>query len=271
MLKPMRSVRAHSAASGWAVPLVLLLWAQVKPTAACGPPLPNVVRVAPFDVQGAATLPAHQRPLLPTNVDVRIEVLHANRVDAASFRLRADYPLKTEKEEPLRADAKGGTVTVSLRSKQPLRPGVGYAVYGLLAGKRQRVFQFQTALTADRSAPGAVQATGAVQIARFAPPGGVCEDGHPRLILTVTASDDQTREDRLRYLVEGAGEPQLVSPTCRRIDVPLGAEPSPATVRITAVDLAGNRGPSASVPLPPAIAGSWDVVRSHRECPPAAR
>lgn len=275
ILKRMRTVREHTAASGLALTLTLLitgmLAAQGQRSAACGPPTLNVVRTSPFVVQGTATLPAHQRPLLPTNVDFRFDVLHADRVDAASFRLRADYPLKTEKEEPLRTDVKGTTITVSLRSKQPLRPGVGYSVYGMLAGKRQRVFQFQTAKAADRVAPSAVQAVQAVQIARFVPPGGLCEDGHARVLLTVAASDDQTREDRLRFVVEGAGEPQLLGSGCRRLEVSLDPAAPPARLRVTAVDLAGNRGPSTSVDIPPAIAGSWDVLRSQRECEPTTR
>ena len=271
MLKLMRTTREPTAASGLALSLALMIAAQADRAAACGPPPPNFVRVSPFVVQGAATLPAHERPLLPTNVDFRFDVLYADRVDAGSFRLRPDFPLKTETEEPLRAESQGAAVSVWLRAKQPLRPGVGYSVYGLLAGKRYRVFQFQTAPTADRAAPSEVHAAGAVHVARFVPPGGRCEDGHARLVLTVAASDDQTRPDRLRFVVEGAGEPQVLTSRCGRIEVPLDALAPQATLRIAAVDLAGNRGPSTVVTIPSPIAGSWDVLRSQRECEPASR
>lgn len=271
MLKLMRTTREPTAASGLALSLALMIAAQADRAAACGPPPPNFVRVSPFVGQGAAMLPAHERPLLPTNVDFRFDVLYADRVDAGSFRLRADFPLKTESEQPLHAEIQGAAVTVWLRSKLPLRPGVGYSVYGLLAGKRQRVFQFQTAPTADRAAPSEVQAAGAVHVARFAPPGGRCEDGHERLVLTVTASDDQTRPDRLRFVVEGAGEPQLLTSRCRQIEVPLGALVSQTSVRIAAVDLAGNRGPSTVVAIPPAVPGSWDLLRSQHECESTSR
>ena len=241
----------------------------VEPTArACEPPPPNVVRLNPFVTQGPATLAAKDRPLLPRNVDFRVDILHAQQVDAASFRLRPDFPLKTEKELPLTAERHGDEVWVSVRAPQPLRAGVGYSVYGVLAGKRQRIVQFHTAPDEDRTPPSAVQLAAPLQLGRFAPAIGLCDDGHPRLIVAVTARDDRTREDRLRYLVEGAGEPRLLTSWCRKLEIPLDGPPA-APLRIRAVDLAGNRGPESTITPPAASPGSWDAVRSARECQPA--
>jgi len=240
----------------------------VQPTArACEPPPPNVVRLNPFVTQGPATLAAKDRPIFPRNIDFRVDILHAHQVDAASFRLRPDFPLKTEKELPLVAEPHGDEVWVSVRAPQPLRAGVGYSVYGVLAGKRQRILQFHTAPDEDRTPPSAVQLDAPVQLGRFAPAIGLCDDGHPRLIVTVTARDDRTREDRLRYLVEGAGEQRLLTGWCRKLEIRLDGPPA-TPLRIRAVDLAGNRGPDSTITLPAVSPGSWDAVRSARECQP---
>lgn len=235
---------------------------------ACEPPMPNVVRLNPFVTQGSAVLPAKNRPVMPRNIDFRFDVLHAYQVDVSSFRLRPDYPLKTEKEHPLAAEAHAEHVQVTVRSPQPLRPSVGYSVYGIVAGKRQRVFQFQTTASEDHAPPTAVQITNPLALGRFKPASGLCDDGHSRLLLSVAASDDSAREDQLRYLVEGAGEPQLLTSWCRMIEIRLDSPP-PAPLRVHALDLAGNHGPVTPVPVPAVSPGSWDALRSARECQPS--
>lgn len=234
---------------------------------ACEPPMPNVVRLNPFVVQGTATLSAKDRPLLPPNVDFSIAVLHVDRVEAGSFRLQRDGAEKREAAIPLVAEARGSEVEVRVRGPAPLSPSTGYSVYGVLAGKRQRVFQFQTSAAEDRTAPGAVKVERSVHIGRFKGGGGLCDDGNARLILTVASGEGGPGRDNLRYLVEGAGEPQLLTAWCRFVEARL---PPGVTgpLRVTAIDLAGNRGPTLSVDLPPPQNGSWDAVRAARECKP---
>jgi hypothetical protein len=248
-----------------ALGLGLALSLPAETALACEPPPPNVIRLSPFVTQGQALLPAKDRPLLPRNVDFAIAVLHAQGVDLSAFRLRPDYPLKTEKELPLRAEAQGDEIRVTVRATQPLRAGVGYSVYGVLSGKRQRILQFHTRPAEDRTPPSAVQVTPKAHLGRFTPVLGLCDDGHPRLFLSVQATDDSTRADHLRYLLEGAGQPQLLSSWCGLLELRSDGILS-APLRIRAVDLAGNRGPAVSVSAPAMSAGSWDAVRGQREC-----
>lgn len=234
---------------------------------ACEPPPPNVVRLNPFFVQGAKTLAEKDRPLLPRNVDFSLAVLYADRVEPGSFRLLRDAAGGREPELTLTAEDRRSEVVVRVHPAMALVAGAGYSVYGVLAGQRQRIFQFQTSGSEDRVAPAAPQIVRSVQLGRFKAGGGLCDDGHARWIATVSARDDQTPEDQLRYLVEGAGEPQLVSAWCRLIDVRLPDGPS-GPLRLTAIDLAGNRSPTVSLNLPPAQSGSWEAVRAQRECSP---
>ena len=251
-----------------------LVWAITQvvgsmPAVACEPPMPNVIRLNPFVVQGAATLSEKDRPLLPRNVDFRIDVLHVDRVDAASFVLRADARLKTDVDIPLPAQARGDVVTVHVHASSPLRAGVGYSVYGVLAGQRQRVFQFQTAAAEDRAAPSSVQVSKVTHLGNFTPMIGLCDNGHARLLLNIVASDDSTATDQLRYEIEGQGEPQLQAAWCRRLEIALSPSTRTGVVRITAIDLAGNRGPTATVAIPPAVPGSWETLRRLQTCEPA--
>jgi hypothetical protein len=234
---------------------------------ACEPPMPNVVRLNPFVVQGSATLAAKDRPILPPNVDFSLGVLHVDRVDAGSFRLQRDGADKREPAIPLVAEARGSEVEVRVRAAAPLAPSTGYSVYGALAGKPQRIFQFQTSAAEDRTAPGPVKVERSVHIGRFQAGGGLCDDGHARLILTVASGEGAAGQDNLRYLVEGAGEPQLLTAWCRFVEarLPPGVQ---GPLRVTAVDLAGNRSPTLSVDRPAPLSGSWDAVQAQRECKP---
>lgn len=254
-----------AATLAWAITQV---WDPTTATA-CEPPMPNVVRLSPFVVQGTATLSAKDRPLLPRNVDFRIDILHVDQADAASFVLRADAPLKTDADIPLPAQAHGDVVTVHVHASSPLRAGVGYSVYGVLAGKRQRVFQFQTAAAEDRAAPSGVQVSKVTHLGNFTPMIGLCDNGHARLLLNVAASDDSTATDQLRYEIEGQGEPKLQAAWCRRLEIALSPSTRTGVVRITPIDLAGNRGPTATVAIPPAVPGSWEALRSLQTCEPA--
>lgn len=234
----------------------------------CEPPPPNVVRLNPFVTQGAATLQIKDRPLLPPNVDFAITVMHVDRVEAGSFKLLREPAERGQPELALTAEARANEVTVRVQSAKPLAAGANYAVYGVLAGKRQRVFQFHTDAVEDRVAPTSPQIARSVHIAAFKAGGGLCDDGHARLILTLAARAGETGDDTQRYLVEGAGEPQLLSAWCRLVDIRL----PPGTtgpLRLTAIDLAGNRSPTQNVTIPSPQSGSWDAVRAARECSPS--
>ncbi len=226
----------------------------------------NTIRLNPFFAQGPATLAAKDRPLLPRNVDYSFGVMHVDHVALDSFVLQRDGAAAPDRK--LSAEAHSDEVVVRVQSPQPLAPGAGYSVYGLLAGKRQRVLQFQTGAAEDRTPPGAVQVSRGVHLARFQASGGLCDDGHARFIVTVSAQDSETPTEHLRYLVEGAGEPQWLTAWCRLLEVRLPPAAS-GPLRITAVDLAGNRGPTLTLPVPPSQPGSWDAVRAQRECVPA--
>lgn len=236
-------------------------------TYACEPPISNRVRVNPFVVQGTGVVASSARPVLPRNVDFSLSILDVQGLDVQSVKLRLDDSATGGEAISVTWSATREAL-IRIKPASPLAARANYTVYGVLQGQRQRLFQFQTAPQIDETPPAAVQVKQAVNLMRFAPPLGACDGGNPRIVLTVQGQDDQTAGEQLRFLVETADERSTVTAFCQRLVIPIPGKSLPTQVRITAIDLAGNKGPSQLLVLPAPQATTYDQIAQLRSCGP---
>ncbi|MCS6914075.1 MAG: hypothetical protein RMK29_22185 [Myxococcales bacterium] len=241
--------------------------AAARPAMACSPPRPDTVRLNPFRAQGGGQLPDRDLPLLPPNLDFELTVLHVYALDAASLVLTREGVGKAA-PMPVQVSREGVALRVRIRPAVPLPADTRFSVLGRMGGRQVRLFQFRTSKVVDSGAPSLAEVRDVRSLAAFQPAIGSCDTGEPRVLLTLgEVRDDATPRSQLRYLVEGAGAPRLLDALCGRIELRLGqGERPPGRLRVTPVDLAGNRGQSVEVPVPPQVPADAEALRVTGPC-----
>lgn len=232
----------------------------------CEPPRPDTVRLNPFTSQGEARLKDQDVPTLPRNPDFTFDVLHPAELAPASLWLERDG---AKARQPLEAERGGEGLRFRLHPAADLAAGARYTVWGRLAGRAVRLLQLRSGAARDTAPPTLAQVTEARSLGPFTPTLGSCDGGDARVLLSLGAvSDDQSGAGELRYLIEGLAQPVTLSAWCGRLELRLGKAPPPAALRVTPVDLAGNRGAAVTVPLPKQEPGSQEAAGLLRSCAP---
>lgn len=224
--------------------------ASPRSAPACSPvpALVDHVSCWPAEACWGASLPEARIPVLPVNFDVGFAVVNYRAIDPASVMLEVEGKGQGRKPESIPFTKVGANAKFRLHPSARLPPRTRFQVTAKKGAGRVALLHFKTGEDADKVAPELPEAVEALFVGRFEPAVGSCDTGAPRLWLRVaSAKDDRALPEQLRYEVVAREREEIVQPFCGRVELGGFSENLPVDVKITPLDLAGNRGKTQTV------------------------